>query len=174
MRRVSWSLVIFQSLCIATACRERQGGAQQASTFHSDTGLPVTTGVIAISDSTLQRTSLNCFRQASDSVDLYFQSLSGDSLTLDVSGVVFRLRLRHNKLSGAYAEAFGELGRAVPLHELVVDLTNETIFLEYGDRPTPITFSGRISCDSLWGRVRHTRTNASEEKVFRRGGWLPG
>jgi hypothetical protein len=97
-----------------------------------------------------------------------FGDVASDETTGDVAALVFHLFIRDSVLMGEAIEATGEYGPPESLADLHLDVVNQTIQLAHGAGKNRSTFSGRLSCDSIWGRWEPYPNQVREAMVFRR------
>jgi len=119
----------------------------------------------------LKATDLLCMRPDSLSASqgvLEFGETASDQSTGDVAGLVFRLSVTDSGVTGEAMEATGESGSTQPFTELVLDLRKQTILFAYGNGDNRSQFTGRISCDRIWGRWEPYPKQVRERMTFKR------
>ncbi len=101
-------------------------------------------------------------------MEIRYSNVTDDSTTGDLSGFEFRFSEAGNRLIGSFREAAGEFGGLLPLALLEMDTSTDSVSFAMPNGSDSSWFRGRISCDSLSGRLRAFRTTEPEPITFLR------
>ena len=120
--------------------------------------------------SSAQQPKLPCLLpdSADRAISLVFSDVIVSSLTGDASGFEIGLQLVDTAWSGWSREATGEVGPRSTLAELRVDDSQHAVQFAIPNGPDSARFTGRISCDSLWGMFKPYRATSERYVAYQR------
>lgn len=172
MRRALFALVLGSSLACRQESRERppetpRGPSPTPAPIAARQAAPVRIDARAL------RAAAHLLCMTPESLTAFpggiqFGESATDQTTGDIAGLFFRFSLADSGLVGLVLEAAGEGGESQPFTELQFDPRNAAISFAWGDSLNRSQFSGRFSCDSLWGRWELSPRQVLTSKVFRR------
>lgn len=148
------------------ACRENSNPRTAASAAASDRDTVQTE--IAGTPASLECARSDRAATPGAVITLVFSDVLVSPETGDASGFEISLQASDAGWEGWFREATGEYGPRTPLAELAVDTTVLHVKFAIPNGPDSSRFSGRLSCDSLWGRFRAYRTTPERSVTYLR------
>lgn len=115
----------------------------------------------------------NCL-EAEGTVNLVFSNVERSEETGDLSGTAYRFECSESgRWRGDVRLARGEMGDPMPIEVDVMSHLSDSLRFHFGTGDALTTFDGRISCDSIWGRVSMFDSAVVVSRIYRRQGASP-